>query len=132
MPKESSHTRSKSRSPIARSPVGPSPSALAADPNINDLKAPLIRWDKDCAARTTRLIAWLKENESARIKIFSDSTQDARDSNRRKEVSSHNKNHYYLEAAKVIFANDVDEDVQHFSQVRPDLFVRKIDRRIKE
>ena len=41
MPKESSHTQSKSRSPIAHSPIGPSPSALAADPNINNLKAPI-------------------------------------------------------------------------------------------
>ncbi|KAI9568735.1 hypothetical protein HD554DRAFT_2038723 [Boletus coccyginus] len=111
--------QTKSCSLIAHSPTGFSPSALtaSADSNINDLKVPLIRWDKDCAAHTTCLITWLKENESAHIKIFSDSMQDARDSNWRKEV---------------IFANDDDEDVQHFSQVCPDLFVRKIDRHIKD
>jgi hypothetical protein len=112
MPKHS-HTRSKSRSesPIARSPTARPTSFLAADPNITDLKAPLIRWDKDCAVHTTRLIAWLKENETARLKIFSDSTQDAKDADRKKEVLSHNKNYYYLQAAQAIFMNDNDEHV---------------------
>ncbi|KAH0834608.1 hypothetical protein J3R83DRAFT_10063 [Lanmaoa asiatica] len=82
--------------------------------------------------RTTRLITWLKENETARLKIFSDSTQDAKDADRKKEVSSHNKNYYYLQAARAIFMNDDDEHVQHFSQVRPEVFVKKIDHRIKE
>jgi hypothetical protein len=133
MPKHS-HTRSKSRSesPIARSPTAGPTSSLAADPNITDLKAPLIRWDKDCAVRTTRLIAWLKENKTARLKIFSDSTQDAKDADRKKEVSSHNKNYYYLQAAQAIFMNDDDEHVRHFSQVQPEVFIKKIDRRIKE
>jgi hypothetical protein len=58
--------------------------------------------------------------------------QDAKDSSRKKEVSSHSRGYYYAEAAKAIFANDDDEDVHHCSQVQPDLFAMKIDRRIKE
>ncbi|KAF8546000.1 hypothetical protein OG21DRAFT_1393387, partial [Imleria badia] len=79
---------------------------------------------------TTRLITWFKENEAARLKLFSDSTQDAKDSSRKKEVSSHSRGYYYAEAAKAIFANDDDEDVRHCSQVQPDLFATKIDHRI--
>jgi hypothetical protein len=78
------------------------------------------------------LIAWLKENETTRLKIFSDSTQDAKDADRKKEISSHNKNYYYLQAAQAIFMNNNDKHVRHFSQVRPEVVIKKINRRIKE
>ena len=112
MPKHS-HNCSKSRSefPIAWSPTAGPASSLTADPNITDLKVPLIRWDKDCAVHTTCLV--VKENETARLKIFLDSTQDAKDADCKKEVSSHNKNYYYLQAAQVIFVNNNDKHVQH-------------------
>ena len=60
---------------------------------------------------TTHLIAWLKENETTHLKIFSDSTQDAKDADHKKEVSFHNKKYYYLQATQVIFMNDNDEYV---------------------
>ncbi|KIJ05855.1 hypothetical protein PAXINDRAFT_35395, partial [Paxillus involutus ATCC 200175] len=47
------------------------------------------------SARTTRLIKWCKENKSARIRLFSDSTQDAKDAGRKKEVSDVSKKDYY-------------------------------------
>ena len=130
MPKDpkATHSRTSSRN----SAIPPTPSASKGSPSQNELKVPLIRWDKGFAERTTRLIAWFKENEAARLKLFSDSTQDARDSNRKKEVSGRSRSYYYAEAAKAIFANDEDSDVRHCSQVRPDLFATKIDRRIKE
>jgi hypothetical protein len=133
MPKNS-HTRSKSRSEslITQSPTAGPTSSLTANPNITNLKAPLIRWDKDCAVRTTCLIVWLKENETACLKIFSDSTQDAKDADRKKEVSSHNKNYYYVQAAQAIFMNDNNKHVQHFSQVQPKVFIKKINHHIKE
>ena len=82
--------------------------------------------------RTTKLITWFKENKAVRPKLFLDSTQDAKDSNCKKEVSGRSRSYYYSEAAKAIFANDDDLDVCHCSQVQPDLFATKIDRRIKE
>ncbi|KAG8215247.1 hypothetical protein J3R82DRAFT_8798 [Butyriboletus roseoflavus] len=80
---------------------------------------------------TTHLITWLKENETTHLKIFLDSTQDAKDADRKKEVSSHNKKYYYLQAAQAIFMNNDDEHVRHFSQVQPDVFIKKIDHHIK-
>ena len=68
----------------------------------------------------------------AQLKIFSDSMQDAKDANRKKEVSGHSRSYYYAEAAKAIFANDENLDVHHCSQVQPDLFASKIDHKIKE
>ena len=66
------------------------------------------------------------------LKLFSDSTQDAKDLNCKKEVSGRVRGYYYSEAAKAIFTNDDDLDVRHCSQVQPDLFAMKIDHRIKE
>ncbi|KAF8120518.1 hypothetical protein EV363DRAFT_1139344, partial [Boletus edulis] len=66
------------------------------------------------------------------LKIFSDSTQDAKDANRKKEVSGRSRTSYYSDAAKAIFANDENLDVRHCSQVRPDLFASKIERRIRD
>ena len=103
--------KSCSKSLIAQSPtVGPT-SFLTANPNITDLKAPLIYWNKDCAVCTMCLIAQLKENETTCLKVFSASTQDAKDADYKKEVSSHNKNYYYLQAAQANFMNDDDKHV---------------------
>ena len=90
--------------------MGPA-SFLTANPNITNLKAPLIYWDKDCAVCTTCLIARLKENETTCPKIFSASIQDANDADHKKEVSSHNKNYYYLQAAQANSMNDDDKHV---------------------
>ena len=112
MPKHS-HTWSKScfESLIAQSPtVGPT-SFLTANPNITNLKAPLIYWGKDYAVCTTCLIAQLMENETTCPKIFSASIQDAKDADHKKEVSSHNKNYYHLQAAQANFMNDDDKHV---------------------
>ena len=116
------------------SPGGSNSRPLPASKGKAQDKVPLIRWDGSPAhaARTTRLLDWCTENEAARIKLFSDSTQDAREEGRSKVVAGHSKGSYLREAAKAIFANDGDAEVQHLSQVRPDLFEGKVLRRIKE
>ena len=47
-------------------------------------------------------------------------------------VAGHSKASYLCEAAKAVFANDNNTDVQHLSQVYPDLFEGKVLWRIKE
>ena len=132
MPKDSRATHSRSASRNSPIPPPGSSSLSKGSPSQNELKVLLIRWDKHFAQRTPKLITWFKENEAARLKLFSDSTQDAKDSNRKKEVSGWSRSYYYSEAAKAIFTDNDDLDVRHCSQVRPDLFATKIDRRIKE
>ena len=72
------------------------------------------------------------EHEAAWIKLFSHSTQDAREEGHSKMVAGHSKGTYLCEAAKAIFVNDGDTEVQHLLQVRPDLFEGKVLQRIKE
>jgi len=126
-------TRSQNSMPLP-SPGGSSSRPLPIQKSKSQDKVPLIRWDGNPAhaARTTRLLDWCMENEAARIKFFSDSMQDAREEGRSKLVAGHSRNSYLREAAIAIFANDGDPEVQHLSQVCPDLFEGKILRRIKE
>ncbi|KAF9226096.1 hypothetical protein BS17DRAFT_814988 [Gyrodon lividus] len=84
---------------------------------------PLICWEGTPAfsAHTTKLIEWCKKNESARIKLFSDSTQDAKEAGQKKEVSGVSKEDYFQQLAKQIFVNDSNQ-----SQSHPHLFTTRI------
>lgn len=109
--------------------------ACSASPSIRPTqkpKIPLIRWDGEFSYRTTKLLDWCQENETARIKIFSDSTQEAKDSGRKKEVSSTSKAYYLQQAARTIFANDLNEQVRELSSAHTKEFISRITRRIKE
>jgi hypothetical protein len=105
-------TRSQSSTPLP-SPGGHSSRPLPAHKSICQDKIPLVRWDGTPAhaARTTRLLDWCTENDAARIKLFSDSTQDAREEGCSKLVAGHSKASYLREAAKAVFTNDNDTDV---------------------
>ena len=111
-------------------------SSHSASPSTNSAplkpKIPLIHWDGDCAYHTTRLLDWCLENEAACIKIFSDSTQEAKDSGWKREVPTHSKNYYLQQAASAIFANDPNEQVQELSKMDLGEFASRIARRFKE
>jgi hypothetical protein len=61
-----------------------------------------------------------------------DSTQEAKDSGRKKEVFSMFKAYYLQQAARAIFANDLNEQVWELSSAHPEEFVSRITRHIKE
>ncbi|KIK74929.1 hypothetical protein PAXRUDRAFT_106561, partial [Paxillus rubicundulus Ve08.2h10] len=69
------------------------------------------------SARTTRLIEWCKENESAWIRLFSDSTQDVKDAGQKKEVSGVSKKDYFQQLARQIFTNDTNHELKTYSQI---------------
>ena len=111
-------------------------SSCSASPSTNPAppkpKIPLICWDGDCAYCTTRLLDWCLENEAACIKIFSDSTQEAKDSGWKREVPTHSKNYYLQQAASAIFANDPNEQVWELSKMDLGEFASRIARHLKE
>ncbi|KAF9234183.1 hypothetical protein BU15DRAFT_65926 [Melanogaster broomeanus] len=97
-------------------PSGPPASTPPTNPAPPRL--PHIRWEGTpvFSARTTKLIEWCKENETARIRLFSDSTQDAKEAGRKKEVSGVSKKDYFQQLAKQIFVNDSNLQLQTYSQ----------------
>ncbi|KIK93459.1 hypothetical protein PAXRUDRAFT_788037, partial [Paxillus rubicundulus Ve08.2h10] len=82
--------------------------------------------------RTTRLIKWCKENKSARIRLFSDSTQDVKDAGRKKEVSGVSKKDYFQQLARQIFVNDTNHELKTYSQSHPHLFTSRINCCVQE
>jgi hypothetical protein len=85
-----------------------------------------ITWEKNHSHRTSRLIAWCKANEDARIKLFSDSGKDAKEQGRKKKQSGTSKDTYYLQLANAIFSKDEDPEVQLLFQKDPKSFIKPI------
>ncbi|KAI6146224.1 hypothetical protein BKA82DRAFT_3980732, partial [Pisolithus tinctorius] len=106
-------------------PSSQSAKSVAKQPNIR------IQWEKAHAARTDRLIEWCKTHEAARKKLFSDSTQDAREEGRSKQQLRHGKNDIYVEIAKVIFsAGDESVEIRALAQDNPGIFAGPIRSRL--
>ncbi|KAI6165455.1 hypothetical protein EDD17DRAFT_1454051, partial [Pisolithus thermaeus] len=80
--------------------------------------------------RTDRLIEWCRTHESERKKLFSDSTQDAREEGRSKQQLRHGKNQIYIEMAKAIFLHDETEEFRALAQVNPGMFASSIHSRL--
>ncbi|KAJ7827203.1 hypothetical protein B0H13DRAFT_2373968 [Mycena leptocephala] len=68
-------------------------------------------WDKD-ATRTERLLDWLTVNVEDRLKLFSDSTQDANEQGRKKQTGKTTKMAYYLKMADAVFSVDASDTVR--------------------
>ena len=88
---------------------------------------PRIQWEgKDYAYRTNLLIAFCKDNPDFRLKLFSDSTQDAIEQGRTRKQMSANRDSYYQRIAQHVFTNDRDSVVQNAYQTDPLPFVKTI------
>ncbi|KIJ21303.1 hypothetical protein PAXINDRAFT_5483 [Paxillus involutus ATCC 200175] len=124
---QSSSNKGKGKALPVSSESGPP--ALTPAPKI-----PQIHWEGNplFSARTTRLIKWCKENESARIRLFSDSTQDVKDAGRKKEVSGVSKKDYFQQLARQIFVNDTNHELKTYSQSHPHLFTSRINRCVQD
>ncbi|KAJ7487735.1 hypothetical protein B0H11DRAFT_1913324 [Mycena galericulata] len=72
-----------------------------------DSGAARVFWEKD-ATRTERLLDWLTTHVDERIKLFSDSTQDANEAGRRKKTGKTTKMTYYSMMADAVFSVDAD------------------------
>lgn len=105
-------------------------SSSAAGDSPQSLKLPSILWDKKTYhPRTARLIEWCKINEDARLKIFSDSSKDAKQEGRRRQQMSTQKNAYLLELATTIFQRDEDPVIQEHFRTNPLAFVKPVQSR---
>ncbi|KIK13826.1 hypothetical protein PISMIDRAFT_48333, partial [Pisolithus microcarpus 441] len=72
-------------------------------------RIPKIRWDdKDpnIRARTARLISWCNTYPETRIKLFSDSHQEAVNEGRRRQQMSAQKEVYFQQVADAVFTHD--------------------------
>ena len=102
--------------------------STAAPPPPAD-RFPNIRWDdKDprIRARTTRLIAWCNTYPDRRVKLFSDSHQEASNEGRQRQQMSTQRETYYKEIAEAVFKEDGDEKVRRWYVQDPSRFIKPI------
>ncbi|KAG6371205.1 hypothetical protein JVT61DRAFT_9829 [Boletus reticuloceps] len=88
---------------------------------------PRIQWEgKEYTYRTNLLVAFCKDNPDLRLKLFSDSTQDAIRQGRTRKQMSASKDSYYQQIAQHIFTNDRDPVVRQAYSADPLSFVKTI------
>ncbi|KAG1838232.1 hypothetical protein C8R48DRAFT_622374, partial [Suillus tomentosus] len=102
---------------------------MQSAPTLPAAKRKGIQWEKTHSARTSRLIAWCKANDDARIKLFSDSVKDAKDQGRKKKQSGTPKETYYLQLASSIFSNDEDPETRLLFSQNPNAFIKPVQTR---
>ena len=78
-------------------------------------------------ARIDRAIEWCEENPEDRQKLFSDSTQAAKDQSRRKLVSKTPKAHYHQKIANHVFSVDEDAAVRQDFKKNPLRYTKSVD-----
>ncbi|KAJ7157566.1 hypothetical protein C8R43DRAFT_826483, partial [Mycena crocata] len=89
-----------------------------------------VSWDKD-PTRAERLLDWLETNVDDRIKLFSDSTQDAAQEGRKKKKGKTPKIAYYKMIAEKVFSVDADESLRADYQKKPIRYARSVENYIK-
>ncbi|KIK73423.1 hypothetical protein PAXRUDRAFT_20867 [Paxillus rubicundulus Ve08.2h10] len=94
------------------------------------VKLPPIYWDKQHSAHTDHLVEWCQQNPSARLQLFSDSTQGAKEEGHHKEQARQTKNTYYVQLAQAIFAEDENPEFRAYSKSAPATFSAVIQRRL--
>ena len=67
-----------------------------------------IYWDKAYSYRTDRFVDWCRDNPTKRVKLFTDSTEDARDAGCAKQQLRTTRNSLYEELAKYVFKHDAE------------------------
>lgn len=78
-------------------------------------------------ARTERAISWLEDNPVDRQKLFSDSTQAAKDQGRKKVMGKTPKAHFYAKIAEAVFLVDEDPLVRADWERDPTRYTKSVD-----
>ena len=81
------------------------------------------------ADRTTRLITYCKDNNDFRLKLFSDSTEEANQQGRTRHQLGTSCDNAYQTLARAVFEHDRDPDFKQAAVSHPTLFVGPIKRR---
>ncbi|KAI6154733.1 hypothetical protein BKA82DRAFT_106606, partial [Pisolithus tinctorius] len=76
--------------------------------------------------QTDHLIEWCRTHEAEQKKLFSDSTQDAREEGRSKQQLRHGKNAIYIKITKAIFSVDESPKFRVLAQDNPAVFAAPI------
>ena len=93
-------------------------------------KLPSIQWDKkNYHPRTAHLIKWCKINEDACLRIFSDSSRDAKQEGHPHQQLTTQKNTYLQQLATAIFENDEDPIIREHFHANPLQFVKPVQSR---
>ncbi|KAF8443153.1 hypothetical protein L210DRAFT_3396416, partial [Boletus edulis BED1] len=103
----------------------PKSTATASQPTGS--KGTKIYWEKGYAYRTDRFIEWCQDNPTKRVKLFSDSTQDAREEGRTRVQLNTTKKNTYMELARYIFEHDAELHAEWLAKPQP--FVAATQRR---
>ncbi|KAI5980693.1 hypothetical protein EDD15DRAFT_2205352, partial [Pisolithus albus] len=111
-------------------PASPSRDPLDQRAKSSKPAVPRVLWEKAHASRTDRLIEWCRTHEGERKKLFSDSTQDAREEGRSKQQLRHGKNQIYIEMAKAIFLHDETDEFRALAATNPGVFASSIRSRL--
>jgi hypothetical protein len=91
----------------------------------NETGAARVFWDK--RGRIDRLLGWLATHVNERLKVFSDSTQDANEQGRRKQTSKTAKMTYYAMMADAVFSVDEDETVRADYKQHPERYGKSVE-----
>ncbi|KAG2049165.1 hypothetical protein BDR06DRAFT_847886, partial [Suillus hirtellus] len=78
------------------------------------------------SAHMEHLLAWCKENEDTHIKLFSDSTKDAKEQGWKKKQSGTLRDTFYLQVAQAIFSNNENMEVQQLFKEEPKAFIKPV------
>jgi hypothetical protein len=93
---------------------------------------PKVQWERDPPGngRTDRLIDWLEDHPVDRHKLFSDSTQDACNEGRSRDVGKTKKKQYYEAIAAHVFKNDENPSYREGYQQDPARYAGSVDSRL--
>ncbi|KAF8545743.1 hypothetical protein OG21DRAFT_1397036, partial [Imleria badia] len=80
--------------------------------------------------RTDRLISWGNSNPSEHLKLFSDSSQAAREEGRSKETNNQSRKTIYIALAQAIFLHDESIEIRAMCEQDPSQFVPVVERRL--
>ncbi|KAF8433662.1 hypothetical protein L210DRAFT_3333252, partial [Boletus edulis BED1] len=69
--------------------------------------------------RTNRFIEWCQDNPTKRVKLFSDSTQDAQEEGRTRVQLNTAKKNTYMELARYIFEHDAELHAEWLAKPQP-------------
>lgn len=88
-----------------------------------------VYWDKDSTC-TDCILDWLDQNISHTQKLFSDSSQDAREENHSRHVAKGSKTHYYALIADALFSVDKKPEARADFSANPDKYTKAVENHI--
>ncbi|KAJ7469520.1 hypothetical protein FB451DRAFT_1176760 [Mycena latifolia] len=118
----------KARDPSKRKVKAPKKDDALHDDD--DSGAARVSWDKD-PTRAERVLDWLHNNVDYRVKLFSDSTQDAVAEGRKKKTGKTPKMFYYGLMADAVFSVDADASIREDYNKKPSRYARSVENFIK-